>query len=412
MRPLGNGSILTTFHSEEVGSVVSSASANGAGDRIAAPSPRPELDGTAEHVVVLGCGGFIGSHLLDRLLRDSRVRVEGWDTCVDKIRPHLADPRLELHLESIADDGAHASLERAIRRADVVVNLASICRPSEYNTRPLRVIRSNFTDACEVVEMCAREHTWLVHFSTSEVYGRTLASYVSPGRYDDVALFELDEDSTPLVMGPVQNQRWTYATAKQLLERVIFANAQEESLPFTIVRPFNFFGPRMDFIPGIDGSGLPRMLASFMGSLLRGEPIRVVDGGGARRTILSIHDAVDAVILMLTHRPSAENQIFNIGNRANEVTILELADLMRRTYAEITGKRAYRRHAIEFVTGIELYGEGYEDCDRRMPRLDKATTRLGWEPRVPLREALRETMTYYHEHYDVERHVNHADMVA
>ena len=107
--------------------------------------------------------------------------------------------------------------------------------------------------------------------------------------------------------------------------------------------------------------------------------LRVVDGGTARRTIVSIHDAVDAVMLMLSERARAENQIFNIGSRANEVTILELADLMRRTYAEVTGDPAYNTHPIEFVTGTELYGDGYEDCDRRMPRLDKATRapRLG-----------------------------------
>ena len=365
-----------------------------------------------ERVVVLGCGGFIGSHLLHRLLQDPRMFVEGWDTSSDKIRHHLDDPRLELHLESIVHGHAAASLERAVRRADVVVNLASICRPAEYNVQPLRVIRSNFTDACAVVELCAREHTWLLHFSTSEVYGRTLASYTSPGLYDDASLFELDEDSTPLIMGPVQNQRWTYAAAKQLLERLIFAYSREESLPFTIVRPFNFFGPRMDFIPGHDGSGLPRMLASFMGALLDGTPMRIVDGGAARRTITSIHDAVDAVMLMLAQRGSAEGQIFNVGNRANEVSVLELADLMRRTYALITGEPDYESHPIEFVSGAELYGEGYEDCDRRMPGMEKATTRLGWEPRVALPDVLLETMTFYHEQYGAARGTSRIDMVG
>ena len=102
--------------------------------------------------------------------------------------------------------------------------------------------------------MCARTGTWLLHFSTSEVYGRTLASYATPGVYDESSLFELDEDSTPLVMGVIQNQRWTYACAKQLLERLIFAFHHEQSLPFTIVRPLNFFGSPMDYVDGLDGS--------------------------------------------------------------------------------------------------------------------------------------------------------------
>ena len=358
---------------------------------------------SVERIVVLGCGGFIGSHLLDGLLQNPEVTVDGWDVSAEKILHHLDDPRLTLHLESFAGVGAAPSLERAIHQADVVINVASICNPSQYNTQPIGVIRSNFSDVAPVVETCARASTWLLHFSTSEVYGRTLASYVTPGVYDDDALFELDEDSTPLVMGAIQNQRWTYACAKQLLERLIFAFHREHALPFTIVRPLNYFGSRMDYIDGRDGSGIPRVLASFMGALLAGEPMKVVDGGSARRTILSIHDAVEAVLLMLSQRTQAENQIFNIGSRANEVSILELADLMRRTYAGIIGDSTYNTHPIEFVSGAELYGDGYEDCDRRMPRIDKAGERLGWVPRVPLAEVLLDTLTYYHERYGVAR---------
>ncbi|MGE5273987.1 MAG: NAD-dependent epimerase/dehydratase family protein [Verrucomicrobiota bacterium] len=359
--------------------------------------PDPPRTGV-ERVVLLGCGGFIGSHVLDRLLKDPAVSVEGWDTSVERIRGRLDEPGLRLHRESISD-ASGSRLARAVHQADVVINLASICRPAEYNVRPLPVIRSNFTDVCALVDLCAREGTWLLHFSTCEVYGRTIASYATPGRYDDPTLYELDEETTPLVMGPVQNQRWSYAAAKQLLERLILAYSAAESLPYTIVRPFNVLGPRMDFIPGVDGDGLPRMLASFMGSLLNGDPIRVVDRGGARRTIISIRDAVDAVMRMLALPGSATNEIFNIGNRANEVTVLELAELMRRTYAEITGDRAYERHPIEFVSGLALYGDGYEDCDRRMPRLDKATSLLGWAPRTPLSELLAETMADYHARY-------------
>jgi UDP-apiose/xylose synthase len=355
--------------------------------------------GRVERIVMLGCGGFVGSHLLDRFLRDPAMTIEGWDTSAHKIRHHLLNPRFTLHLASMADASSTASLESAIQQADVVINLAAVCRPAEYNARPLHVIRSNFSDSCAVVEMCARHNAWLLHFSTSEVYGRTLASYVSPGIYDDTSLFELDEDSTPLIMGPIHNQRWTYACSKQLLERLIFAFHKEEHMPYTIVRPLNFFGPRMDYIAGRDGHGLPRVLASFMGALLDRTALQVVDGGRARRTIVSIHDAVEAVTLMLRQREKAENQTFNVGNRSNEVTILELANLMCRTYATITGDLSYNNHPIEFVSGTEFYGEGYEDCDRRMPRIEKAKERLGWTPRIPLTDVLLETMTYYHERY-------------
>ena len=141
---------------------------------------------------MLGCGGFVGSHLLDRLLQSPNVSIQGWDVSEDKIRHHVGDPRLTLHLESFAEVSAVSALEGAIREADVVVNLAAICNPSHYNTRPISVIRSNFSDLAPVVETCARTRTWLLHFSTSEVYGRTLASYVTPGVYDESSLFELE----------------------------------------------------------------------------------------------------------------------------------------------------------------------------------------------------------------------------
>jgi UDP-apiose/xylose synthase len=408
---------------DELGRRVDSASTTGvqemlAGvERLESPTQfrrrtrRAQAD-TLKRVVILGCGGFIGSHLAERLLEDHGVHVAGWDTSIDKIAHLLDHPRFDLEVGSFASPAVAARLAAAIRDANVVINLASICRPSEYNVHPVRVIRSNFTDACAVAELCARQRTWLLHFSTSEVYGRTIASYASPGAYGEGSLFELDEEVTPLVLGPVHNQRWSYAAAKQLLERLIVALALEEGLSFTIIRPFNFFGPRMDFIPGRDGDGLPRVLASFMTALLDGEPLRVVDGGVARRTIISIRDAIDAVVLMLEHRNDAENQIFNIGNPANEVSMLELAVLMRRTYAEITGEQRYERHPIKFVSGAELYGEGYEDCDRRMPRVDRALERLGWSPRISLEDVLRETMSYYHAQYGAPRLATRTELVV
>ncbi len=355
-------------------------------------------------LVLLGCGGYIGSHLLDTLLVDPSVRVDGWDPRPDKIRHWLDAPNFKLRRAMLNEPSGLDDLHECVEAADAVINLAAICNPAEYNTDPITVIRSNFLDSYKVVEICAEAGKWLIHFSTSEVYGRTLASYVSPGDYDcDAALYELDEDETPFLMGPLSSQRWTYACAKQLLERYIYAHHAQLGMPYTIVRPLNFFGPRMDFIPGQDGEGTPRVLACFMKALLHGEPMRLVDGGSARRTIVSIRDAIRAIVLMLEKPQSAANQAFNVGNRDNEVTMAELADLMRKIYARITGDDSFLKHPIESVSARDFYGPGYEDCDRRMPRLDKARDLLGWTPSVSLEETLLETMTYYHDHYAVSR---------
>jgi UDP-apiose/xylose synthase len=350
-------------------------------------------------LAIVGCGGFIGSHLLDRLLADDSISITGWDPEVSKIRHHLANPNLIVHRSTLNEPDAYETLRETVDWADAVVNLAAICNPAVYTTRPLDVIRANFLDVYPLVDLCAAQRTWLISFSTSEVYGRTLASYLPDNRYENPDLYELDEERTPLVMGPIANQRWSYACAKQLLERFIYAHHHEHGLSFTIVRPLNVFGPRMDYLPGRDGDGLPRVLACFMAALIDGRPLQLVDGGWQRRTIVSIHDAIDALVAMLARPHKAQNQIFNVGNRDNEVTIAELAELMRSCYARITGDARYHEHPIDVVSGEELYGPGYEDCDRRMPSLDRARDQLEWVPRIPLEDILLETMTSYHVAY-------------
>ncbi len=355
---------------------------------------------------MLGCGGFVGSHLLDRCLSHGLggavPEVVGWDLDDRKIRHLVHHPNFIFRQGNCADPDARGQLLVDLRDADVVLNLAAICNPAQYNTQPYQVIRANFVDTFDTVQMCAEAGTWLLHFSTSEVYGRTLSSYVDDS-YADPALYELEEDSTPLVMGPVANQRWSYACAKQLMERFIYGCHTEFGLRFTIVRPLNFFGPRMDFIPGREGEGVPRVLACFLGALLDRKPMLLVDGGMARRTIVGIGDAVDAVVRMLERPDAAANQVFNVGNRANEVTMRGLAEMMRRIYADVSGDVSYLSHPIEDVSSAEFYGAGYEDCDRRMPNLAKARRLLDWEPRMPLEDVLRETIQYYYEKYGTGR---------
>lgn len=350
-------------------------------------------------VVVVGCGGFIGSHFLDHLLENQWVHVDGWDPDSEKIAHHLNKPNLHIRQNTLTNSGDLEDFKEAARSADAVINLAAICQPALYNVNPIKVIRSNFMDTFQLIDVCAELDKWVIHFSTSEVYGRTIESYLPEADYSNPDLYELEEESTPLVMGPIQNQRWTYACAKQLMERYIYGLHKEMGLAFTIVRPMNFFGPRMDFVPGQDGEGVPRVLASFMTALLNRTPMRLVDGGRSRRTIVSIHDAIRALLLMIANSGRAANQIFNIGNRNNETTIKELAELMRVLYAKCTDDPSYLEHPIVSVSSKEFYGEGYEDCDRRMPNLNKARTLLGWTPHVSLEDTLVEAMNYYRNEY-------------
>jgi UDP-apiose/xylose synthase len=343
-------------------------------------------------ITIVGCGGFIGSHLLDRLLAATDYRVTGIDLASAKIAPHQKNNRFTFIKMDMHDV---ASLRPCIERSGTVILLAALCNPALYMTRTLDVIDVNCTGTIPLVKMTAEAGARLVYFSTSEVYGRTAAS--RSGQSDDPESFLLREDRSPFILGPVSAQRWSYACAKQLIERVIYACAQERGLKYTIVRPFNFIGPRMDFLPGIDGEGIPRVLACFLSALIEHKPIRLVDGGLNRRCFTWIGDAIDACMKILEKPESAQNQVFNIGNPANETTIAALADLMVRLWRRHVPGAAHC--AIENISARDFYGPGYEDSDRRLPDITKARTLLGWEPSTGLEPALDLTIPAYLDHY-------------
>ena len=350
-------------------------------------------------ILVPGCGGFIGSHFVERMLGRDGVVVVGWDGQTAKISHLLDHPRLVMRQRQLKGPLAYSAFEEDVASCDWIVNLAAICNPSQYNTEPLRTIYANFIDGYPIVELASKYKKPLVHYSTSEVYGRTLASYVSGEAYDNPDLYVMDAERTPMVMGPTQNQRWTYATAKQLLERLVYAYHKEAGLDFAVIRPFNFFGPRMDYLPGIEGEGKPRVLAMFVAAVLKGEPMLLVDGGRAKRTITSIHDAIDALAAIIDRPEQALNHFYNIGNPANEVSMRELALAVRSAFARATGDARYLDHPIEDISGEAFYGEGYEDCDRRVLDISAEQARLAWTPHRGLDQLLDETVGYYWHKY-------------
>ena len=357
-------------------------------------------------VAIVGCGGFIGCHLLDAILTRTQWRVFGVDLDFYRIQHRLNDERCEFMVADLADKRV---VER-IAKYPVVVNLAAICTPSRYMAEAPEVIRSNYDHPAALADACAKSGSWLIHFSTSEIYGRTSA---------DSGL--LVEDESELTFGPVTASRWSYATAKLLTERYI---AGLKNLKWTVVRPFNFVGPYMDFMPGVDGSGIPRVLANFSSSLVRGEPLKLVNGGVAKRSFTSVFDAVDFMFALFEAGFSANavgmassavknvasatehvaektplSQAFNIGNPDNELTIAELAYKMRHIFAEIKGVSVDTIPEPEIVSGVEYYGEGYEDSMRRLPSVEKAERLLGFKAKTPIDVVLRESLTWFVGHY-------------
>jgi UDP-apiose/xylose synthase len=328
-------------------------------------------------LTILGAGGFIGSHLVEHLLARGEHGVTGVDVSDEKLNG-IGGSAFQFEKADI-----HELPASLVRDADVVVDLVAYANPSIYVNDPLSVFELNFESNLQVVRDCVRYGTRLIQYSTSEVYGKSPGT---SGRYR--------EDESDLVMGPVAKQRWIYAAAKQLVERVIHAYGLRGDLDYTVLRPFNFLGPRIDYLVPEATQGGPRVFAHFMSALLQEGPIQLVDGGHVRRTFLSIYDANDAFQAILD-RPEAHSETFNVGNPSNDTTIGALAARMLLLYGEMTGR--VPQCEILDVPGEEFYGPGYEDMDRLPPDISKLSA-LGWSPSRDLDQTLRDAIAHYAEH--------------
>lgn len=328
-------------------------------------------------IVILGAGGFIGSHMVQHLVQRGEHQVVGVDVAQEKLRgiegPNFTFHRADIRTsESLVDD--------LVAGADVVVDLVAYANPSLYVTNPLEVFDLNFNQNVKVIQHCIRHRVRLVQYSSAEVYGKQEHG----DRYY--------EDASDSVFGPVHKQRWIYASAKMMLERLIYAHGVAGDLEYTVIRPFNFCGSRIDYLVPPRTQGGPRVFAHFMSALLTEGPLQLVDGGAVHRTFLHISDANEAFQTILDQPARSRNQIFNVGNPDNNITIRDLAHLMIDLYAELTGERP--RSRIVEVSGETFYGHGYEDSDRLPPDVGKLKA-LGWRPRHDLQSTLRETMEYY-----------------
>ena len=250
-------------------------------------------------ITIFGAGGFIGSHMVEHLLAQGRYQVRGLDLTAEKL-DGIGGPRFTFHQADIRQEPT--LVEELIATSDVVVDLIAYANPSIYVTEPLEVFDLNFMQNLAIAKLCVAHRKRLIQYSSAEVYGKA-----SEGE-------AYHEDRTDGVFGPVHKQRWIYATAKMLLERVLYAHGSSGQLDFTIVRPFNFIGSRIDYLVPANAIGGPRVFPHFISALLTGGPLRLVDGGHVRRAFMHIADANAAFQTILDHPDETRNQIYNVGN--------------------------------------------------------------------------------------------------
>jgi len=313
-------------------------------------------------VLVTGGAGYIGSHLVDRLLALGHAVTVLDDLSTGNVA-NLARSRSEINFveNSILNEKL---VNKLVRRADTVFHLAAGVGVGHIVEKPLAALITNTRGAENVIEASVKHDKRLLLASTSEIYGKTSTMPMSE-----------DDDR---VLGSTTVPRWGYSTAKAIDEHLALAYAQH-GLRMSVVRYFNSFGPRLD------PRGYGSVVANLMRQALDNEPLTVHGDGTQTRCFTYIDDTVEGT-LRAGLDEKAEGIIFNIGND-HETSINDLASLV----IEMTGSRSTVRH----VSYEERYGKGFEDTKRRVPDVRRAATVLGFRATVELRDGLARTMQWW-----------------
>ncbi|MFJ7146174.1 bifunctional UDP-4-amino-4-deoxy-L-arabinose formyltransferase/UDP-glucuronic acid oxidase ArnA [Pseudomonas protegens] len=331
-------------------------------------------------VLILGVNGFIGNHLSERLLRDDKYDVYGLDIgsdAIERLRSHpnfhFVEGDISIHSEWI---------EYHIKKCDVVLPLVAIATPIEYTRNPLRVFELDFEENLKLVRYCVKYNKRVIFPSTSEVYGMCQDK-------------NFDEDTSNLIVGPINKQRWIYSVSKQLLDRVIWAYGAK-GLNFTLFRPFNWMGPRLDRLDSAR-IGSSRAITQLILNLVEGTPIRLFDGGEQKRCFTDIADGIEALARIVDNDNDCCNgQIINIGNPDNEASIRQLGEELLRQFEAHPLRSNFPPFAgFRDVESKAFYGAGYQDVEHRKPSIANAKRLLNWEPTVEMSQTIGNTLDFF-----------------
>lgn len=332
-------------------------------------------------VLILGVNGFIGNHLTERLLKDDNYEIYGLDIGADAISRFLNNPRFHF-VEG--DISIHSEwIEYHIKKCDVVLPLVAIATPIEYTRNPLRVFELDFEENLKIIRDCVKYDKRIIFPSTSEVYGMCTDK-------------NFDEDTSNLVVGPINKQRWIYSVSKQLLDRVIWAYGEKEGLRFTLFRPFNWMGPRLDNLNAAR-IGSSRAITQLILNLVEGSPIKLIEGGKQKRCFTDISDGIEALFRIIENKDNRCNgEIINIGNPDNEASIRELAEMLLASFERHPLRDKFPPFAgFREVESSSYYGKGYQDVEHRKPSIRNAKRCLNWTPTVKMEQTIDETLDFF-----------------
>lgn len=307
--------------------------------------------------LVTGAAGFIGSHLVERLLADGHT-VIGLDNLSTgdpgNLTPVLGRPRFRSVRGSILDD---ETVDELVNGVDVVFHLAAAVGAFVIRDRARESLTTNIHGTENILAAAHRHGARLLLASTSEIYGKNTKIGV---REDD-----------DRVLGSPLKSRWTYSEAKAIDESLTDSYVREYGLSAVIVRLFNTVGPRQS---GRYGMVVPR----FVRQALDGTPLTVFGTGEQVRCFCHVHDVVPALVDLVT-LPRATGLAVNLGSD-EQVSIEALAERV----IELTGSTS----GVERIPYETAYGSGYEDMRRRVPDCSRARELVGFRPTRGLDEII------------------------
>ncbi len=311
--------------------------------------------------LVTGGAGFIGSHLVEKLLSLKKI-VTVLDDFSTGREINLVKIRNQVNLVhgSILD---RDSVQKLVLESDYVVHLAAALGVMNIISNPLESLKTNLQGTEIVLAAADKFDKPVLIASTSEVYGKNIK----------VPLSEMDDR----IIGHPLKSRWSYSEAKAVDESLAYFYYLKNQLPTRIVRLFNTVGPRQI---GNYGMVLPR----FVNAALNNKNLEVYGSGDQIRCFCHVDDAVRALILVMDSDKSI-GEVFNVGNN-EQITIMELAQKV----IEITGSYS----SIEKISYEKAYPEGFEDMQRRVPDISKVKEVLGWEPKINLDQIIKDIAAF------------------
>ena len=300
-------------------------------------------------VVVAGGAGFLGSHLVEKLLKKG-IKVVVVDNLYTGFKSNIENYFENPNFEFIE----HDITEPITIQVDQIYNLACPASPIHYQKNPVETIKTSVLGSINLLELARRNNARILQASTSEVYGDPAISPQPESYFGNV---------NPIGI------RACYDEGKRASETLFFDYHRQFQVEIKVARIFNTYGPKMDLQDG-------RVVSNFIVQALRGEPLTIYGDGEQTRSFCFVDDLIDGLILLMESKSEITGPV-NLGN-ANEFTMLELAQLV----ISLTKSRSE----------ISFSQLPMDDPKQRRPDLSIAESALGWNAKIQIREGLKRTI--------------------